>query len=334
MAQNTMTRAEREAAMAEALEKAKGLTQRYNEITQAAWDGQKYDPQELVDVQADIDQACADFNQHAKILTYLDCKDVAEASGRFVSEIAAERLRYTVIGVKDNKIADDLCPVREVVNKVKDIDLIDMDRILGGNACADKGWKSIAQHLNHLIVYASCVQLGADYTKVRDCLGLKEIHDAIQRGEAPMSRRHMAEAFRKALEAIIGEAGLALWDMEMPERDIEGNPLTVGNTAVNYAVRVFSKKGKKALSIACGNNKASVQILMDIAHRLLTGASFTVESKEIKEESTPAAPKKESGPVIAPEILSQIEDLSAEELRALARVIRQRKAEMKSGEEA
>ena len=334
MAKNTMTRAEREAAMAEALEKAQGLTQRYNEITQAAWDGEEYDPKELVDTQAAIDEACADFNHNAKILTYLDCKSTADAFGRFVAEIAAERLRYKVIGVKDSKVADDLCPVREVVEKVKDIDLIDMDKTLSGNVCASKDWKPIAQRLNHLIVYASCVQLGADYTKVRDCLGLKEIHDAIQRGEAPMSRRNMREAFRKAIAAIIGEAGLVLWDMEMPERDIEGNPLTVGDTAVNYAVRVFSKKGKKALSIACGNNKASVQILMDISHRLLTGASFSVESKEIKEESTAKAPKKESAPVIAPEILSQIEDLSVDELRALARVIRQRKAEIKSGEEA
>lgn len=327
MSKNTMTRAEREQAMAEALQTTQTLAQRYNEITQAAWDGEEYDPKELVEVQADIDQACADFNHHAKILTYLDCKDEAEASGRFVAEIAAEHLRYRVIGVKDNKVADDLCPVREVIDKVKDIDLIDMDKTLGGSACASKDWKSIAQRLNHIIVYASCVQLGADYRKVRDCLGLKEIHDAIQRGETPLSRANMRDEFKKAIKAIIGEAGLGNWDLVMPERDIEGNMLMVGDTAVNYAVRVFSKKGKRALSIACGNNKASVQILMDICHRLLTGAEFSVESKEIKDESTAKAPKKESGTVIAPEILSQLDGLSADELKALARIIRQRKAE-------
>ncbi len=105
MSENKMTRAEREEAMAAALAVAQSKVQRYNEITQAAWDGEEYDAKELVAVQGDIDEACAEFNHHAKILTYLDCKVEAEAFGRYVSEIAAEKLRYRVIGTKDNKVA-------------------------------------------------------------------------------------------------------------------------------------------------------------------------------------------------------------------------------------
>lgn len=334
MAQNTMTRAERAAAMTAAKELAESKVQRYNEITQIAWDGGEYDPKELVDVQAEIDAACADFNHHAKILTYLDCKDEAEQRHVLPVIPAIARLRYTIIGCKDTKISDELCPVRSIDTKVRDIDLIDMDKTLGGGICADKDWKTLAQRLNHLIVYASCIQIGADATKVRDCFALHEIERDIKAGKRPLSKANLRESFKKAVHAIIGDGFEDIWDRELPEFDIEGNPLTVGDTAVNYAIRVFSKKGKRALSVACGNVKQTVQILADICHKLITGASFSIESKEIKDDKPAPAPKVESAPVEGDDILAAIAGLSAEQLTAVSRALRKRKNALKKEEES
>lgn len=332
MSQNSMSRADRASAMNEAKEQAEAKVQRYNEITQIAWDGGEYDPKELVQVQEDIDKACADFNHHSKILTYLDCQEAAKKKNLLTAEVAASILRYPTIGCKDTKISDELCPVREIIPKVRDIDLIDLDKTLGGGACASKDWKSIAQHLNHLIVYASCIQIGADAVKVRDCFALREIEAAIKRGEKPLSKANIREEFKKAIRAIIGDTFIEqkIWDTVLPEYDIEGNPLTVGDTAVNYTVRVFSKKGRKALSVACGNVKQTVQILMDICHRLITGASFSVESKDIKDDAAPKAPKVDTTPSTADAgILDEIENFSDEQLKALSRAIRKRKAALK-----
>lgn len=322
MAKNieTKTREEREAIMVTAKAEAESLVIRYNELTQAAWDGKEYDPKELVDVQEKIDAACTDYNNESRIITYLDCKAIADKYGILPSEAAAELLRYPVLSTNDSRVDKELCPVREVILKQRDISLIDMDKTLGGGVCASNDWQTVARRLNHLLVFAACVQIGADYKQVRDCLSLKEIDDAIKRGERPLGRENMNAEFKKALRAIIGESFEESWDSDTGRVDVDGNPLTVGDTVVNEVVRVFTKKGKRALSVVCGNHKVSVQLLMDSAHKLITGKSYTVESKEIKDPKDEQ--KKPEKSTLDPELVSIVGDLDPDQVKELAKILR------------
>jgi len=51
---------------------------------------------------------------------------------------------------------------------------------------------------------------------------------------------------------------------------------------VNYILAVYSKKGRKALTVTASNHKQMRQIIMEICHRIVTGGRYDIDYKKIK----------------------------------------------------
>ena len=63
---------------------------------------------------------------------------------------AVKTLSYVTIGVKDEQKGDDKVPVRVIVDKERQIDLLKLDKFCGGIG-ADPNWMHIAQKMNFLL---------------------------------------------------------------------------------------------------------------------------------------------------------------------------------------
>ena len=72
---------------------------------------------------------------------------------------AVKTLSYVTIGVKDEQKGDDKVPVRVIVDKERQIDLLKLDKFCGGIG-ADPNWMHVAQKMNFLLTAQKAKDLG------------------------------------------------------------------------------------------------------------------------------------------------------------------------------
>ena len=80
---------------------------------------------------------------------------------------AVTTLSFVTIGVKDEQKGDDKVPVRAIVDKERQIDLLKLHKYCGSIG-ANENWSSIAQKMNFLLTAQKAVDLGIDPKAVND----------------------------------------------------------------------------------------------------------------------------------------------------------------------
>lgn len=249
-----MTREEQVAKMAELRANAEEVVSAYNEAYQEG----KFE--DAYKANAAIDEIVNEYTSIARDICFDECKSAEDPMVE-----AVKRLSFATISVKDEKRGDEKIPVRVIVEKDKKIDLLKLHKAVAGGIGSDKSWPLIAEKLNFLLTAQKAVDLGIDPAAINDSYAMSEIAKAIDMGKSPTSKTNMLRTLQVAITAMLGDEAKAT------------------SHDVNFLLSVYSSKNRKALTVTCANHKYLRGYLAEICHRIITGKSYAVEFKAIKQ---------------------------------------------------
>jgi len=184
---------------------------------------------------------------------------------------AVTMLEYLVISAKDERTKEAKIPVRRIIYKEKQIDLVKLQsHIADGNKSKyigkDANWFHIIEKLNLHLTAQKAVDLGIDPTAINDSFYMSDIAHKIDLGKTPLSKTNTLKTLQTVINAMIGE------DYKATSHD------------VNYIMTVYARKNRAALSVTCANNKRLVGYIAEVCHRIVTGKSYQVVYKEKKQK--------------------------------------------------
>ena len=177
---------------------------------------------------------------------------------------AVKTLSYVTIGVKDEQKGDDKVPVRVIVDKERQIDLLKLDKFCGGIG-ADPNWMHVAQKMNFLLTAQKAKDLGLDPAKVNDSYAMSEIARQFEMGKNPTSKTNMLRTLQMVVTAMLGEGYKAT------------------SHDVNFLLSVYSRKNRKALVVSCANHRNFRAYIAEVCHRIVTGKEYELEYKTKRE---------------------------------------------------
>lgn len=255
-----MTREERVKVRDDIRAKAEELVTKLNQFEIQISKGEPVDVAEKSKVEADLKDKVGEYDAAAKALCYEDCY----LSGDAILEAVKVR-QYASITIKDKQ--EEGCPMEHhVETRMKDIDLLDMNKRLGGELGYEKNWPHIAQKMNFLLTVDRAKGLGIDPKGISDSYTMTEIAKEFDMGKNPVSNTNMLKTMQTVIKAMLGE------EYKPKSHDVV------------FLKSVYAKKGKKALSVQCADHRRFVGYIADVCHHIVTGEPYEVESREIKKK--------------------------------------------------
>jgi hypothetical protein len=243
-----MTKAERTIKMAALRTDLDALVVKYNEEEKVA---------ERDKLDEDIKALVNEYTAHCRAICFEEC---LEAPDPMIE--AVTRLTYETIAVKDETDEGNTgVKTRVVVKADKAIDLMKLHQKSPNGIGHDKNWAHVAQKMNYLMTVQVCKDLNVDVKELATNYEMSEIAKSIEMGNNPTSNTNLLKTLQQVITAMLGEDYKALtWD-------------------VNYLKRIYSKKGKKALSVSVANHANFRKYIAEICHRIVTGGVYTVDYK-------------------------------------------------------
>lgn len=248
-----MTRAEKEAKLKELRATVEEKVKAYNEAMQ---DG-KFD-----DVQKLDTETTDSVNEYTSIVRDMCFEDCAASDDPMMAAVTA--LSFMTIGVKDTKKGDEKLPVREVIEKERQIDLLKLHKFVEGGIGHNKEWAYMIEKFNLLMTCQKAKDLGIDPTAINDSYAMSEIAKGYDLGKNPASKTNLLKTLTAIVQAMVGE---------------EYKPVSHD---VNFLLSVYSRKSRKALTVTCANHKYMRGYVMEICHRIVTGKTYEVDYKKVR----------------------------------------------------
>lgn len=245
-----MTREENTAKLAQLRSDAEALVKEYNEAIQNG----KYEDATKADTK--LTDTVNEYTATVRDMCFEDCKNTENPM-----LTAVTTLMFVTIGVKDEQKGDDKVPVRSIVDKERQIDLLKLDKYCGGIG-ANKNWVHIAQKMNFLLTAQKCVDLGIDPKSINDSYSMSEIAREFDMGKKPTSKTNLLKTLQTVITAMLGEGYKAT------------------SHDVNFLMSVYSKKSRTALTVTCANHRYFRGYLAEVCHRIVTGKVYDVEYKK------------------------------------------------------
>lgn len=209
-----------------------------------------------------MEKAIADHNEIAESIALADC---AEADNPMIAAVTA--LTYKAITKKDTKEEGLSYLRRSIEERDKYIDLKKLHKRVDGGIGADKSWIYMVEQLNMQITAATAATLGYTGEKLKeisDSYAMSKIAAEISFGKTPCSNTRMLKTLQTVVSAMLGG------EYKATSHDVA------------YLKRVYSKMGKKALSVSCANHNNFRKMMANVCHHLVTGRSYEVEYKQAK----------------------------------------------------
>lgn len=248
-----MTRAEKEAKLKELRATVDEKVKAYNEAMQ---DGKFDDVQKL-------DTGITDsVNEYTGIVRDMCFEDCAASDDPMMTAVTL--LSFMTIGVKDTKKGDEKLPVREVIEKERQIDLLKLHKFVDGGIGHNKEWAYMIEKFNLLMTCQKAKDLGIDPTAINDSYAMSEIAKGYDLGKNPASKTNLLKTLTAIVQAMVGE---------------EYKPVSHD---VNFLLSVYSRKSRKALTVTCANHKYMRGYVMEICHRIVTGKTYEVDYKKVR----------------------------------------------------
>lgn len=233
-----------------------GLVSSYNEAYQAG----KFE--EAMKLSKAIEEKVNEYTSVARDDCFEACKNSADPMLTAVTVLS-----FITIGVKDEQKGDDAIPVRIVVEKERQIDLFKLYKYCGEKGIgADPKWLYMAEQLNMLLTAQKAQDLGLDPKKVNDSFAMSNIAREIDLGKSPTSKTNILKTLQSIITAMLGEGYKA------------------ASHDVNFLMSAYSKKNRKALTITTANHKTLRGLLAEICHRIVTGKTYAVDYKAVKQQ--------------------------------------------------
>ena len=200
-----------------------------------------------------------EYTATVREMCFADCKNTDNPM-----LTAVKALSFMTIGVKDEQKGDDKVPVRVVVDKERQIDLLKLHKYCGSIG-ADENWQHIAQKMNFLLTAQKAVDLGIDPKTVNDSYAMSEIAREFDMGKNPVSKTNLLKTLQRVITAMLGE------EYKATSHD------------VNFLMSVYSKKSRKALTVTCANHRYFRNYLAEVCHRIVTGKPYELDFKAKKD---------------------------------------------------
>lgn len=205
-----------------------------------------------------IDLESTFASQSAKII-YEECL-IADNPMEALIKIHSHR----VIKHKDDKDTK----TRSVNNKMKQLNLLEFCKFSKDNTTTplSMDWFYATCKLNQLLTMRMAEELGYsanDVANIEQTFAMKDLARKVNLGEKPTTNTQLAKAIQKCVDLLIGVNGFK-----------------VLNYDAKYLYALFAKKGKAQLSIQTAKSSTMCNLIMDIAYRLLTNGSYSVEYKK------------------------------------------------------
>lgn len=248
-----MTREENVAKLAQLRSEAESLTKDYNEAIQNG----KYEDATKAD--KEITEKVNEYTGIVRDMCFEDCKATPDPM-----LTAVRTLSFVTIGVKDEQKGDDKVPVRSIIEKERQIDLIKLDKYCGGIG-SNKEWMHIAQKMNFLLTAQKAVDLGINPKNVNDSYSMSEIARGFDMGKNPTSKTNLLKTLQTVITAMLGD------EYKVTSHD------------VNFLMSVYSRKGRQALTVVCANHRYFVRYLAEVCHRVVTGKAYELDFKAKKD---------------------------------------------------
>lgn len=248
-----MTRAEKETKLQELKATVEAKVIAYN----SAMLESKFDEASKLD--GEITESVNEYTAIARDICFEDCAATADPMIEAVT-----RLSFMTIAVKDSKKGDDKVPVREVIERERQIDLLKLHKYVDGGIGKDKNWVYMIEKLNLLMTCQKARDLGIDPKDINDSYAMSEIAKGYDLGKNPASKTNILKTLTAIVAAMIGE---------------EYKPVSHD---VNFLLSVYSRKSRKALTVTCANHKYMRGYVMEICHRIVTGKAYEVDYKRAR----------------------------------------------------
>ena len=248
-----MTREESTAKLVQLRAEAKELAKKYNSLLT------ENKIAASVKVDAEITEKVNEYTSIVRTMCFEECKATDDPM-----KAAVTMLFYKTIGVKDEKKGDDQVPIRYIVDKERQIDLLKLDKYCGGIG-HDKNWAHIAQKMNFLLTVQKCKDLGIDPKAVNDSYSMTEIAREFNMGKNPVSKTNLLKTLQTVITAMLGDGYKAT------------------SHDVNFLMSVYAKKSRQALTVVAANHRYFRNYLAEICNRIVTGASYQVEFRTKKQ---------------------------------------------------
>lgn len=248
-----MTRAEKENKLKELRATAEEKVKAYNEALQ---DG-KFDEAQKLD--GEITDTVNEYTSTVRDMCFEDC---AAADDPMIAAVTA--LSFITIAVKDNRKGDEKIPVREVIERERQIDLLKLHKYVSGGIGHNKEWNVMIEKFNLLMTCQKAKDLGIDPSSINDSYAMSEIAKGYDLGKNPASKTNLLKTLTAIVQAMVGE---------------EYKPVSHD---VNFLLSVYSRKSRKALTVTCANHKYLRGYVMEICHRIVTGKTYEVDYRKAR----------------------------------------------------
>lgn len=178
-------------------------------------------------------------------------------------------------------------PVREdgvitgfeiVEDKVRQIDLVKFCKSCGLPVL----WQYKVEKFNQLLALRAANELKmtkAQIKKICDSFYMNDLARQVEMGGTPDSNTAICKQLQQVFDDILFE-----------DNGKGSNAYKVNNHDVAYLTMCYTKRGKKTLSVAVAKNAYMHRLVMDVMHRIVTGKSYDLEYRMVK-EAAPAAKK-------------------------------------------
>lgn len=248
-----MTREEKTKRLQELRASAEEQVKAYNEAMQEG----KFEEMSKLD-----ESITETVNEYTSIVRDMCFEDCAASADPMLT--AVTMLSFITIGVKDSKKGDEKVPVREVIERERQIDLFKLHKYVDGGIGQNKDWVYMIEKLNFLMTAQKCVDLGIKPDAVNDSYAMSDIAKSYDLGKNPASKTNLLKTLTAIVQAMLGE------DYKPVSHD------------VNFLLSVYSRKNRKALTVTCANHKYMRGYVMEICHRLVTGKTYAVDFKAVR----------------------------------------------------
>lgn len=245
-----MKREDRINEMAKLRAEAEELCKQYNELIIAG----KFDSS----VEEKISEKVNEYTSHARTIAFEDCV----ATGDPMLE-ACKRLTYDTIRAKDEPIEDSKLKKKVIEDIGKPIQLGKLHKFADGGIGQDKNWIYALEQLNYILTAQKAVDLGIDPKDIKDNYYMSKISRDYDLGKNPASNTNLLKTLNSIIAMMVGA------DYKAVSHD------------VNYLKSIYTKKGRKALSVTCANHRFMQNYVQEICHRIICGKVYDVDYKKI-----------------------------------------------------
>lgn len=187
---------------------------------------------------------------------------------------AVEMHSFLVVGHRAKREDGVITGLEVIEDKVRQIDLVKLCKFCD----LPVSWQYKVEKFNQLLALRAATELKmtkAQIKKICDSFYMNDLARQVEMGETPGSNTAICKQLQQVLDDILFE-----------DNGKGKNIYRVNNHDVAYLLMCYTKRGRKNLSIAVAKHSYMHRLVMDVAHRIVTGKTYDLEYRMVSSEKS------------------------------------------------